>query len=244
MKYLKIVIISILIINIWEIPNLQAQVGINIDTPKSTLDINGDLIISQTDLTPGLLLGIDRPNNGHVGTLATSPYIFAQSSQEQIFSTTEVTEYNAARGVVVKWNSSTDILHNDIATFDTANNIFVFKNKYLCEISGFVCMKTGAPNTVGSSCFINIKIQQRKSGSSTWVDVGMTRTILNYPLLDQTTSTIVFTPCVADFNVGDALRVLMVRPSASMGTAWGARTTGIAMPGGIPYTRGLKILSL
>lgn len=243
MKYIKIVAI-ILIVNVFFSLKLDAQVGINIDTPLSTLDINGNLIITQTDPMPGLFLGIDRTDNGHVGTLVSPPYIFAQSSKEQIFSASEVTDYNAARGVVVKWDPGTEILNNDIATYNLTENAFVFTSKYLCEISGFICMKTGAANTAGNSCYINIKIQQRKSGTTTWTDVGMTRMVLVYPILDQTTSTIVFTPCVAQFNPGDALRILLSRPSASMGTAWGAKTTGIAKPGGIPYTRGLKVLSL
>lgn len=197
------------------IPN---RVGINTDTPLSTLHVDGDLRIRNagfysTDFTP---LVIDE--NGLIGKYngVINNMFYAQSKTRTLLSATDITNINND-GYIVPWAAS-DIKYNpNILSLDSDNRTFTLAKDGLFEVSGMVSYN---PQTASSSnsVGVNVLIQYLPSGTSTWITIAGTRYLLIIPFTNVA-GTVNISPAIQRMNVGDKIRIQMVRAGAQHGTA-------------------------
>ena len=235
----------LLIMGIFSFGILNAQIGINTESPAASLHVNGNMIVTNTPPLSGIDNYLAVNSSGLVGYTNQIPIrgAFLQGKDEQLFSTAaEKTALNNGTGVQVKWFQR-DVVTNNILSIDETNSELVVLDDARYDISGSINYVSEATNTTGTGTAIKIMMQYKKAGTSTWTTITSGRFFHNYPALSATTYSFVLPGIALELSSGDRIRVLLARPN-NIGSVHGS-TGGnprVAMPVGASFTRSLRII--
>lgn len=222
------------------------------DSP-ATLDVDGNLRIGSAPVISNSSVLVRDNTTGIVGTAVAVPskVAFIQSTQNQRLTTQfEKDLFNSGADYQVIWSES-DIVSNNIVTFDAVNNYFVIDETGLYELSGF--LNYAAYSTVPSSyptsvdagrSGVNVTIQVDKNDGNGWIDFTAARYVFTGTAVNNTSVTVIVPPGVSLFSGGTKIRMIFKRPVA-FGLEHGtAGNNGITIPVGIQFTKGMKISAL
>jgi hypothetical protein len=235
----------LLLVSVCVFGGLNAQIGINTESPAASLHVAGSMMVTNTPPLSGIDNYLAVNDVGLVGYTNQIPIrgAFLQGKDEQLFSTAaEKTALNNGTGVLVKWFQR-DVVANNIVTIDEANSELVVLNDARYDISGSINYVGEATNTAGTGTAIKIMMQCKKVGTSTWTTITSGRFFHNYPALSATTYSFVLPGIAVDLSAGDRLRIMLARPN-NLGSVHGS-TGGnprVAMPVGASFTRSLRII--
>lgn len=200
------------------------KVGIGTNAPNSTLQVQGDMTVTNTPTINDdfQLLVINK--DGKVGKAAAMPtkLLFIESSTQQLV--TDVASFNQASTVVVTWVPGDILISTGLVTFDNSENAFTFEEDAMCEVSGFISYlpRATAPQTYTSNFTlsgigVNVTVQLQKASTSNWVDVTGARSIWVGGAVNDVVKTISVPPAVMSFKKGDKLRMIFKRPVSNFG---------------------------
>lgn len=235
----------LLIMGIFSFGILNAQIGINTESPAASLHVNGNMIVTNTPPLSGIDNYLAVNSAGLVGYTNQIPIrgAFLQGKDEQLFSTTaEKTALNNGTGVQVKWFQR-DVVTNNILSIDETNSELVVLDDARYDISGSINYVSEATNTTGTGTAIKIMMQYKKAGTSTWTTITSGRFFHNYPALSATTYSFVLPGIALELSAGDRIRVLLARPN-NIGSVHGSTggSPRVAMPVGASFTRSLRVI--
>lgn len=228
------------------------QVGINTKNPQATLHVNGNIKVTTIPvLANARALAVDV--TGHIGTTnQMSKILFVQSTASQLYASTDpiVASFNNATPIVVKWTSS-DLIMNDMMTFNSDDNSFSFKQSGIYEIGGYINYVAGAkmPSALPEISSItqnlialNVTIQLFQPLTNSWKNVAGVRYLLSGPGLSNSTRTIMIPTVAYHFDTNDKIRVAFYRPLPNFATPHGTFSDfGIRIPKGLIFSKGLKV---
>lgn len=233
---------------------LTAQrVGIGTNNPLGTLHINGNVIVTNTEtINNAIALGVD--NNGNVGKIYYPlKAAIIQSVDNQVYTpnSTTVNSLNNANPIAVTWNNS-NIISNNIMTFNSNDNSFSFNEGGVYELSGYISYMPGATistteNNLSNPNFnliaLNVTIQKYNAQTSSWQNIAGTRWLQSGPGIQYYSETITIPAVAYTFSAEDKIRFVFYRPLAGFATPHGTiGNCGIVRPDGIPFSKGLKII--
>lgn len=232
----------------------DGNVAIGANSAQAKLDINGNLRIGSAPVIANSSVLVRDNTTGLVGTAVAIPtrLAFIQSTESQLLTTVpEKTLFNTAAPVQVTW-SPTDIVSNNLVDFDDAGDLFVINETGLYELSGFINYAAYAnipatyPTIVDAGrAGINASIQVDKNDGDGWVDFTAARVVFTGTAVHSTAISIIIPPAVLVFNAGTKVRMVFLRPASNFGLPHGdSGNNGIALPAGIKFSKGMKILSM
>ncbi|PXV69130.1 hypothetical protein CLV62_101399 [Dysgonomonas alginatilytica] len=234
--------------------NTEGKMGIGTLTPQARLDINGNLRIADAPVIANAAVLVRDGTTGMVGTAVSVPtkVAFIQSIEAQLLTTqAEKDLFNTAVPVQVTW-SSADIVSNNVVDFNDTSDIFTISQTGLYELSGFMnyatysTIPTTYPTTVDAGrAGVNVSIQVDKNDGKGWTDFTAARIVFTGTAVHNTSQTIIVPPGVLIFDKGTKIRMVFLRPATNFGLAHGTSgNNGIALPAGILFSKGMKILAL
>lgn len=232
---------------------LSAQVGINTSDPKAMLHVNGNMIIANTpNIENGNVLVIS--NDGKIGVAESVParllLIQSKTNQELAPNSTISTQFNTGFPINIEWTTS-DIVTNNIMTYNSSDNTFTFQEDGIYELSGYIVYRAGAKiaSTVAQMsdvatnlATLNVTIQVNKINTTTWVNIAGARYLLSGPGVDRYVETVSVPPVLYTATTGDKIRMVFYRPNSTSGMPHGTQSTwGIIKPDGMEFTKGMKV---
>lgn len=150
---------------------------------------------------------------------------------------------------VVKF-SANESNFNLATDFDDVNDIFKIKYKGVYQISGFIGYNPNQPTFTNATDYIavNLKLQKRSYGTNEWSDVTGIR-FVTVGIQCGVGTAIALPTSVINFEVNDELRLVIQRPSISIGGVQNKDFGGINFdhinkPNGQTYTKMLTITKL
>ncbi|QIK60562.1 hypothetical protein G7050_12265 [Dysgonomonas sp. HDW5A] len=232
----------------------DGNVAIGANSAQAKLDINGNLRIGDAPVIANSSVLVRDNTTGLVGTAVAIPtkLAFIQSIEPQLLTTVpEKTLFNTGAPVQVTW-SSADIVSNNLVDFDDAGDLFVINETGLYELSGFINYAAYAnipatyPTTVDAGrAGVNASIQVDRNDGNGWTDFTAARVVFTGTAVSNTSISIIIPPAVLVFNAGTKVRMVFLRPAANFGLPHGdSGNNGIALPAGIKFSKGMKILSM
>lgn len=232
----------------------EGNIAIGGTSAQAKVDINGNLRIGDAPVIANSSVLVRDNATGLVGTAVAVPtrLAFIQSIEPQRLTTVaEKAAFNTAAPVQVKW-SAADIVSNNLVDFDDAADIFVINSTGLYELSGFLNYAAYAnipatyPTTVDAGrAGVNASIQVDKNDGRGWVDFTAARVVYAGTSVSNTSTTIIIPPAVLVFNAGTKIRMVFLRPDPNFGLPHGdSGDNGIALPVGIRFSKGIKIVAM
>lgn len=232
----------------------DGNVAIGGTSAQAKLDINGNLRIADAPVIANSSVLVRDDVTGLVGTAVAVPtrLAFIQSIEPQRLTTAaEKATFNTGVPVQVTW-SGADIVSNNLVDFDDAADIFVINETGLYELSGFLNYAAYAnipatyPTTVDAGrAGVNATIQVDKNDGNGWIDFTAARVVYTGTAVTNTSITIIIPPAVLVFSAGTKIRMVFLRPASNFGLPHGdAGDNGIALPAGIQFSKGMKILAM
>ena len=204
------------------------DVTIGTTAANKTATINGKLYVSDTPILPSsTALVVDV--NGRIGTAASIPSksCFVQSPKDITLTDDQLATINNGENLLIPWLAS-DIVSNNIVTFNPSDNSFSLNEDAICEISAFFNYLPRSADALkaNSVTLLNVLLQY-KEPSGEWQDFSGGRSI--YPgiaaIAGLTTSV---PPAILSLTRGTSLRMVINNPI----TAFGTGTNFLAKHGG------------
>ncbi|WP_029902851.1 hypothetical protein [Prevotella sp. 10(H)] len=236
----------------------KISIGMN-GTTTSNLHVHGDMILRDVQVVPdGEALLIDSNGKMGVGALlpTPTPHCFYQSTISKSFNSAEASNFNGPDGYIIPW-TATDRLSNNMTTYQTTDNSFLFANEHTCKISGYIGLQflnTGNNypatsynaliSTSSGLAAAVLEIQMALNGSSTWTTIASGHQVWYGAALISTVKVIQIPPTVVKIPQDSRIR-MVVKKASGLGIS--IVSTGgnqITKPGGADYAKGLTIVAL
>ena len=234
--------------------NAQQNVGIATINPQATLHVEGDLRVTNTPiLSNPTALGIDTKGRVYT-TQKTAKAMIVQSSNNQLYAMSDpiVSSFNNATPIIVEWSDS-DIISNNIMTFNSADNSFTFDKIGTYEVSGYINYRAGAKvattlaqvsSIAVNLIALNVTIQLYESTTNSWRNIAGVRYLTSGPGIDKYPATIMIPSVAYNFKAGDKIRVVFYRPLANFASPHATSSElGIEKPEGLLFTKSLKVIN-
>jgi hypothetical protein len=242
--------------------------------PQATLHVNGNVVITETPVyhsSQSQVLVVN--NDGKVGVAGAVPakLMHIQSLEEQEYkqnsgdSPLQGITFNkggVANALSVLWKSDemgmNNIVDEQAHAGGASFEYFVFKDKGLYEVSGFIlyepsCQYNYKSSTLddvkneinGALAGLNVAIQRQEAGKSGWDNIAATRALWSGRAIYGTSSTAYVPPTTVSFQKGDKIRMVFYRPSDTFGRPHGKGAIwGITNVIGIDVKKGLRIMMI
>lgn len=171
------------------------------------------------------------------------PVFFAQQTNGQTFTGTDLTQLNNGTGVVVTFQQSSVTVNNGAHITLNSNSEFIINSPGQYELSSFI---NYSPRVAAATEFtiLDFRVQRSTNAGASWTTIATTREAFGRRTGEYYRSVIMPPSIIQNLNVGDRLRLMIVRPD-NYGTAHGSVATPSINSGlGVIYPKTVKILKL